>query len=57
MKCIKKHGVIKRVTNEKAEILVNEKDWKYWPKSKWKEEVRDAVNKFKSKKKIEKSKQ
>lgn len=57
MKCIKKHGVIKRVTNEKAEILVNEKDWKYWPKSKWKEEVRDAVNKFKSKKKIEESKQ
>jgi hypothetical protein len=37
MKCIKKHGEIKRVSDEKAEKLVNHNGWAYCPKHEWKE--------------------
>ena len=37
MKCIKKHGEIKRVRDEEARTLVEEQGWKYCPKSEWKE--------------------
>ncbi len=40
MKCIEKHGDIKRVKNEVAENMVDKKGWVYCPKSKWKEKVR-----------------
>lgn len=36
MKCIEKHGEIKRVENEVAEKLVLEQAWKYCSKSEWK---------------------
>lgn len=36
MKCVKKHGEIKRVSNEKAEVMVDEKGWEYCPKHEWK---------------------
>ena len=42
MKCIKKDGVIERVKDNRAEELVRNEDWKYCPKSEWKEMVRDA---------------
>ena len=42
MKCIKKHGVIKRVKDAEAIVAVNEKNWEYCPKSEWKKEIRDA---------------
>jgi len=42
MKCIKKHGVIKRIRNNKAILAVEEDGWEYCPKSEWKEKVRDA---------------
>jgi len=35
MKCVKKDGEIKRVSNEKAAELV-EAGWEYCPKSEWK---------------------
>lgn len=41
MKCVKKHGKIKRVNDEVAEELVNDKGWEYCSKSEWKKEVRD----------------
>ena len=41
MKCIKKHGVIKRVSDAEAINLVNEKGWEFCPKSEWKKSVRD----------------
>lgn len=44
MKCIKKHGVIKRVKDSEAIKAVNE-GWEYCPKSEWKKEVRDAKKK------------
>lgn len=42
MKCIKKHGVIKRVQDAIAATLVNKRGWEYCPKSEWKEKVRDT---------------
>jgi len=39
MKCIEKHGVIKRVKDEVAEDMVD-KGWAYCPKSKWKDATR-----------------
>jgi hypothetical protein len=47
MKCIKKGAVIKRVKNDMADIAVEEKGWKFCPKSEWKEKVRDAKKKKK----------
>lgn len=41
MKCVKKHGEIRRVKDELAKKLVEENGWKYCPKSEWKENVRD----------------
>ena len=47
MKCIEKHGVIKRVKDEVASNMVEEgntfnkdKGWAYCSKSKWKEATR-----------------
>jgi len=37
MKCIKKHGEIKRVRDAEASNLVNNEDWIYCPKKEWKE--------------------
>ena len=37
MKCIKKHGEIKRVSEKKAEMLVAQ-GWVYCPKHEWKEQ-------------------
>ncbi len=37
MKCVKKHGEIKRVSNEWAERMVDKQNWEYCPKSEWKE--------------------
>jgi len=39
MKCIKKHGEVKRVTNKEAEEMVK-KGWEYCPKREWKEKGR-----------------
>lgn len=36
MKCIKKHGEIKRVSDDQAHQMVAEKGWNYCPKSEWK---------------------
>jgi hypothetical protein len=36
MKCIKKHGEIKRVSDEKAMRLVTTRGWEYCPKHEWK---------------------
>ena len=36
MKCIKKHGEIKRVNDNQAETMVKEEGWNYCPKSEWK---------------------
>lgn len=41
MKCIKKHGEIKRLKNDVAEELVSNEGWNYCSKSEWKKEVRD----------------
>ena len=41
MKCVKKHGEIKRVSDIDAEKMVTENGWDYCPKSEWKKEVRD----------------
>ena len=41
MKCIKKHGEIRRVNDQKAQIFVMERGWTYCPKHEWKEKVRD----------------
>jgi hypothetical protein len=38
MKCIKKHGKIKRVSDEQALVMVPEKGWEYCPKREWKEQ-------------------
>jgi len=38
MKCIKKHGKIRRVSGELANELVSEDGWKYCPKHEWKEQ-------------------
>lgn len=40
MKCIKKHGEIRRVSDEKARTFVTERGWVYCPKHEWKE-IRD----------------
>lgn len=40
MKCIEKHGDIKRVKDEVAADMVDNKEWSYCPKSKWKEATR-----------------
>lgn len=36
MKCIKKHGEIKRVRDNDARNLVATQDWSFCPKSEWK---------------------
>lgn len=36
MKCVKKEGQIKRVSDKLAQDLVAGGDWKYCPKSEWK---------------------
>jgi len=36
MKCVKKHGEIKRVKNEVALEMVYNQGWKFCPKSEWK---------------------
>ena len=36
MKCVKKHGEIKRVSDDQAGEMV-EKGWSYCPKHEWKE--------------------
>lgn len=36
MKCIKKDGKVKRVSNEKALELVLKEDWAFCPKHEWK---------------------
>lgn len=41
MKCIKKHGKIKRVHDDQARVMVEEQGWDYCSKSEWKKEVRD----------------
>ncbi|QDP53408.1 MAG: hypothetical protein GOVbin4296_18 [Prokaryotic dsDNA virus sp.] len=42
MKCIQhSNGEIKRVADDVAYSLVNSDEWKYIPKSKWKEVKRD----------------
>jgi len=41
MKCVKKHGDIKRVTDEKAVLMVSEKGWNYCPKHEWKEKRKE----------------
>ena len=38
MKCVKKHGEIKRVKDEVALEMVHEKGWEYCPKHEWKEQ-------------------
>lgn len=38
MKCIKKHGKIKRVSDDQAFDMVKEKGWEYCPKREWKEQ-------------------
>jgi len=43
MKCIKKHGEIKRVNDSDADKMVAEEGWSYCPKSEWKKEVRDKA--------------
>jgi hypothetical protein len=43
MKCIKKHGEIKRIEDSKADKMVAEEGWSYCPKSEWKKEVRDKA--------------
>lgn len=45
MKCIKKHGKIKRVKDDVAHSLVMDDGWEYCPKSEWKKEVRDKGKK------------
>jgi len=40
MKCIEKHGDVKRVSDEVAADMVDNKGWVYCPKSKWKESGR-----------------
>ena len=37
MKCIKKHGEIKRIKDEQANEMVGQKGWGYCPKREWKE--------------------
>lgn len=36
MKCIKKHGEIKRVRDKEADKMVSERGWDYCPKREWK---------------------
>ncbi len=38
MKCVKKHGEIKRLSNELAEKMVDGHGWEYCPKHEWKEQ-------------------
>ena len=38
MKCIKKHGKIRRVSDELARKLVNTDKYKFCPKHEWKEQ-------------------
>lgn len=40
MKCIKKHGEIRRVWERDAKKLVEESGWAYCPKSEWKMKTR-----------------
>jgi hypothetical protein len=44
MKCVKKHGEIKRVNDNLAKQLVEEHNWSYCPKSEWKEKIRNKKN-------------
>jgi len=37
MKCIKKHGEIRRVSDSQAVTLVKDNGWTYCPKKEWKE--------------------
>ena len=43
MKCIvkTKDGLIKRTSDESAQLMVDTGDWKFIPKREWKEKVRD----------------
>ena len=43
MKCIvsNKDGLIKRTSDESAQLMVDTGDWTYIPKREWKEKVRD----------------
>ena len=41
MKCIKKHGKIKRVSDDQASDMVSEKGWEYCPKHEWKEQRKE----------------
>jgi hypothetical protein len=38
MKCVKKHGEIKRVSDDQAFEMVKQKGWEYCPKHEWKEQ-------------------
>jgi hypothetical protein len=37
MKCIKKDGKVKRVSDEKAFELVHKEEWAFCPKHEWKD--------------------
>lgn len=37
MKCIEKHGEIRRVSDSDARIFVEKRGWVYCPKWKWKD--------------------
>jgi len=43
MKCIKKHGEIKRVSDSEAHEMVSNKEWNYCPKKEWKEKTRGSA--------------
>jgi len=45
MKCIKKDGEIRRVSDVDADIKVKVHGWTFAPKSEWKTKVRDANKK------------
>ena len=45
MKCIKKDGEIRRVSDVDADLKVKVHGWTFAPKSEWKTKVRDANKK------------
>jgi len=45
MKCIKKDGEIRRVSDVDADLKVKVHGWTFVPKSEWKTKVRDANKK------------
>jgi len=56
MKTIKLNGVVKRVSNDKADIFVKEEGWKFTTKSEWKKDHRKEVEEKPEKKSKKKTK-